>query len=324
MLNGYAYFITSIQKIYREWYSFFEIDLMPVIIILFFVGFVTLEMIMVRDRQSKITMIKSYLTNIPVFIFNNLILSLLSVSSLLILAESQQYNGLLTTFSQPVQTLLCFVLFDMMLYFWHKANHDYECLWLFHKIHHCDKSMNVSTSFRVHFIEVLLTTLIKALFIIVTGVETAIVAFCEIISTVFIMFHHLNIRVKNEKWLKWLFIVPSLHQIHHSELRKDHDSNYGAVFSLWDRMFRTLIDAREVKVGLVHIRALSFYELLKLSLSFNASTPAMIRFLDPDNYNEMIEKAAYYKAEKRGFAPGFETQDRIEAEKQISDFNYAA
>ncbi len=264
----------------------------------------------------------SYLINMATFVFNSFILSVLSISSLLVLAERYQHTGLLSTYNQQDQLLFAFILFDLTLYLWHKANHKFDCLWRFHKVHHSDKSMNSTTAFRVHFIEVILSILVKALFIFFTGVETSVIAICEGVSTLFVMFHHLNVPIRGEKWFNWLFIAPSLHRVHHSSLRKEHDSNYGAVFSLWDRLFRTLKKSTPDEIGLINVKTLNFFELLTFGLLPDISgLPAKPnKKLKPENINWMVAEAAYYFSEQRGFAPGFDQLDWFKAEQQIGEY----
>lgn len=311
---------TSQLIMYQEWLKFLGKDLMPAIVVLGLFSLILIELIKVSGKQSRTILFLSYVTNIATFVFNNSILSILSISSLLLFAEKYRPVGLLSIYCQPIQVLLAFVLFDLSLYLWHKANHDFDCLWMFHKVHHSDKSMNVTTAFRVHLIEVILSTLIKAMFIIVTGIEVSVLIICESVTLIFIMFHHLNITFQTEKWLKWLFVVPSLHRVHHSSLRKEHDSNYGAVFSLWDRMFRTLNELTPVNIGLTNVKTLNFFELIKFGLISNYPAAASDKPLESEKINAMIAEAAYYIAEKRGFVSGYESSDWIEAEQQINNF----
>ncbi len=72
----------------------------------------------------------------------------------------------------------------------------------------------------------------------------------EAIMTLFIMFHHTNISFQGEKRLGNVIIVPSLHRTHHSTQRSEHDSNYGAVLSLWDRLFGTLSELKPAEIGI--------------------------------------------------------------------------
>lgn len=211
---------------------------------------------------------RNYLTNIVLFIFNSISMSLLSVCSLLTIADQYSTGGLLSQISNPViKVAVSFMLLDLTLYFWHKANHTFNFLWMFHKVHHSDPFFNASTAFRLHFVELLLTTGIKALYIIVLGVDKAAVVISEAVITVFIIFHHMGISVPGEKWLGRIIIVPYLHKVHHSVRREEHDHNYGAVFSIWDRVFNTMIEVKPSEIGLKYVKARSFMELLRFGFT---------------------------------------------------------
>lgn len=323
----YQFFELYTQRVLSEnWLGIFAENLLPAFSMIFFTLLLVLEIISVRHKRQKNKLLRSYQTNIATFFFNNILLSLLSISSLLLLAEKQHDNGILVFCNVPEKFAITFILFDLMLYLWHRANHHYDALWMFHKVHHSDRSMNVSTAFRVHILEILLTTLLKALFIITVGVEVNIVVICEAVSVLFAMYHHLNLSFRNEKWLKWVIIVPSMHRIHHSSLRKEHDSNYGAIFSIWDRLFRTASESLTGAIGLKDIKELNFFELIRFGITpvkpvqdqpqavhitKNVNYPAL-------NLNAMIAEAAYFIAEKRGFVAGDEIHDWLEAEQQIN------
>jgi hypothetical protein len=172
--------------------------------------------------------------------------------------------------------------------------------------------MNASTAFRLHFMESLLTVLVKALFIVVTGVQASMVLLSEAIMALFVIFHHASLSVPGEKWLGRVIVVPMLHRVHHSTLRREHDNNYGAVFSIWDRLFGTLAEREPARLGLKNVGTLSFIELLKFGLTAGGGKPAHA-------LTAMIAEAAYFKAEKRGFAPGMEMLDWLEAEREITE-----
>jgi sterol desaturase/sphingolipid hydroxylase (fatty acid hydroxylase superfamily) len=157
------------------------------------------------------------------------------------------------------------MLFDLAIYIWHFASHKYEWLWRFHKIHHSDKSFNVSTGFRFHVFDLLLEIIYKCIFVVVIGVNAYIVLSIEIIELFFIFFHHANIRVPYENIISQLIITPSLHRTHHSTLRAEHDNNYGIVLSVWDRMFNTRDEREPKQIGLDLIGAENFIQLFSLA-----------------------------------------------------------
>lgn len=218
-----------------------------------------------RNFPQKINK-ESFVTNTTAFLINNLILTVLRASSLFIVAQQFASHGLLGDLENgPVKWLLAFVFFDLAIYIWHVASHKYEFLWRFHKVHHSDKSFNVSTGFRFHVFDLLLEIIYKSVFVVVIGVNAYLVLSIEIIELFFIFFHHANLRVPNEETISQVIITPSLHRTHHSTLRKEHDSNYGIVLSIWDRIFGTRKELVPENIGLDLIEAENFIQLFSLA-----------------------------------------------------------
>ena len=218
-----------------------------------------------REFSQK-TFKESFVTNTTAFLVNNVILTVLRASSLFIVAQQFASYGVLSGLDNgPLKWLLAFAFFDLAIYLWHVASHKYEYLWRFHKVHHSDKGFHVSTGFRFHVFDLLLEIIYKCVFVVVIGVNAYLVLSIEIVELFFVLFHHANIRVKNEETISQVFITPSLHRTHHSTLRKEHDSNYGIVFSVWDRLFGTRLVAVPEHIGLDLIEAENFIQLFSLA-----------------------------------------------------------
>ena len=217
-------------------------------------------------KFDKKTYKESIFTNTSAFLINNVILTTLRASSLFLVAEQFSSLGLLSGLSNGiVKSLLTFALFDLAIYAWHVASHRYEPLWRFHKIHHSDKSFNVSTGFRFHVFDLLLEIIYKCLFVIVIGVDAYLVLTIEIVELFFIFFHHANLQIPNEEKISHYIITPSLHRTHHSKLRSDHDSNYGIVLAFWDKLFKTRKELVPQTIGLELIEAENFIQLFSLA-----------------------------------------------------------
>lgn len=260
---------------------------------------------------------RSYQTNIGLFIFNSIVISLLSVTPLVMLAEHYSGRGLLSHISNPAwRALLSFVLLDLLLYCWHRISHSFDGLWMFHKVHHNDPYLNVSTAFRLHIVELLIITALKSAYIVMFGVDKTMVLTNETLLTLFIMFHHSNISFPGEKRLGRIIIAPYLHRAHHSTERNEHDNNYGAVFSIWDRLFGTFTEREPLEIGIKNSSPQTVLGLLKFG--FTTANPAPVPVYELDmNLRSMIAEAAYYKAEKRAFKPGNELRDWLEAKREI-------
>ncbi|MEE9425177.1 MAG: sterol desaturase family protein [Methylococcales bacterium] len=203
-----------------------------VLLLLAFCILLSLEIHFPKEKCPIKKLRQSCFTNISLFMFNNAVLSLLSVSALLVLTEHYSNHGLLSEVTNPGwKIFLSFILLDLVAYLWHVACHQFNFLWMFHKVHHSDPYLNVSTAFRLHTIELGMFVVMKAGLIIILSVDKTSALACEAITTLFIMFHHTNIAFPGETQLSRLIIVPALHRLHHSIKRIEHDQNYGAVMS---------------------------------------------------------------------------------------------
>ncbi len=135
--------------------------------------------------------------------------------------------------------LLDLLILDLWIYWWHRANHELPFLWRFHEVHHLDEFLDASTALRFHFGEVLLSSLVRAVVIFLLGVPITSVIVFETLLALSAMFHHSNLRLppRLERGLSRVIVTPSIHWVHHHAIRRDTDSNYSALLSLWDRLF---------------------------------------------------------------------------------------
>ena len=133
------------------------------------------------------------------------------------------------------------LLLDLLIYWWHRANHEWRFLWRFHLVHHLDRTLDTTTALRFHFGEVLLSAGARALAIVALGFPFVSAVAFEILLLVATIFHHSNLHLPStvERALATVIITPSIHWVHHHRRRVDTDSNYGTVFSFWDRLFRS-------------------------------------------------------------------------------------
>src|SRR5664280_2783745 len=305
--------LTTLLGFNFKWPVMVPREALALTLLMAFVVLATLEFHAPRGKLPKKYLRQSYTTNFSLFIVNSVAMSLVSASSLLILAEGYSDKGLLNTLSSPTwKAVLSFLLLDLFMYLWHKASHSFDCLWMFHKVHHNDPYLNTSTAFRIHFLELFITHILKGILVVILGIEEAVLLNSEAIMTLFIMFHHTNISFMGEKLLGQVIIVPSLHRTHHSTKRCEHDSNYGAVLSLWDRLFGTLSELKPAEIGIKGSTPQDLVNLIKFGFTLPAPTSAQ-----PVNLDAMIAVAAYYKAEKRGFYPGNDIRDWLEAKSEI-------
>ena len=131
------------------------------------------------------------------------------------------------------------VLLDFLIYWWHLANHRVPLLWRFHEVHHLDRFLDTTSALRFHFGEVLLSALARAAVIYLLGFPFSSILVFETLLLMATLFHHSNLRLpaRLEGALSLVIITPSIHWVHHHARQSDTDSNYGTIFSFWDRIF---------------------------------------------------------------------------------------
>jgi sterol desaturase/sphingolipid hydroxylase (fatty acid hydroxylase superfamily) len=133
------------------------------------------------------------------------------------------------------------LLLDLLIYWWHRANHEWRLLWRFHEVHHLDRFLDSTTAIRFHFGEVLLSAGARAAVVLLLGFPFVSIVLFESLLLCATIFHHSNLRLPAgiERALSLVIITPGIHWVHHHAVRADTDSNYGTLFSFWDRIFRT-------------------------------------------------------------------------------------
>ena len=212
----------------------------------------------IQFRDGRSQRLRHAARNLTIGLVNALLLAL-AFGALLAgaatLAERNHF-GLLHQVAWPswAETLLGFVLFDLWMYVWHRANHSIPLLWRFHRMHHSDANMDVTTGVRFHTGEVVLSAVARLAVLPLLGISIGHVAVYEAVFLPVVLFQHSNVRLP--RWLDYgllaLIVTPAMHRVHHSRRRSETDSNYGSVFAYWDLLFRSfhLRDAGEIRLGL--------------------------------------------------------------------------
>jgi sterol desaturase/sphingolipid hydroxylase (fatty acid hydroxylase superfamily) len=171
-------------------------------------------------------------------------------------AEESRF-GLLRLLNMPavIAAAAAILLFDAWMYLWHRANHELDFLWRFHRVHHSDPEMDATTATRFHTGEILISSALRLAVIPLLGITIHQLLVYEMLLLPVILFHHSNIRFPErlDAHLRLVIVTPAVHRVHHSRLRMETDSNYSSIFSFWDRMARTFRlrrDGRPVNFGL--------------------------------------------------------------------------
>jgi len=123
----------------------------------------------------------------------------------------------------------------------HYLNHRVPVLWRIHRIHHLDTELDVSSTVRFHPLEMPLSLLIGIPAVALCGLSKWALILYELLDVSVTLFSHSNIRLhpRLDRYLRYLIVTPDLHRVHHSTHQPETDSNFSAVFPIWDILFGT-------------------------------------------------------------------------------------
>ena len=189
--------------------------------------------------HSTIALINTVIMRLPV---------LFILMPTLILATENQFGFLFSMLDNDVvKFIVSFIVLDLAMYWWHRFNHKNQFLWKFHFVHHVDTHMDVGTSLRFHIGELILSTFYKSGIILIFGITLAEFLFYEIILVLSIQFHHSNLKLNDriESSLSKILVTPKYHTNHHTKARVSREANYASIFTLWDKLFYTYVDASD-------------------------------------------------------------------------------
>jgi sterol desaturase/sphingolipid hydroxylase (fatty acid hydroxylase superfamily) len=196
----------------------------------------------VRSKQKKSSRV---VFHFGISVLNSLILYFAPSSHLYAAAQLTQSHAF--GFASALglhgwtEVILTLIVFDCWDYWMHRANHRIGLLWRFHKVHHSDTEIDVTTASRFHIGELLITNSIKGALILVWGPSLSGVVAFETFLTAASQFHHSNLDIppNSQDRLEKVIVTPRMHRCHHVFEGGCRMSNYATVLSLWDRLFGT-------------------------------------------------------------------------------------
>jgi len=159
---------------------------------------------------------------------------------------------------------------DLIIYLQHRAFHRVPIFWRFHRMHHTDLDLDVSSGNRFHPIEIMVSLLIKLGAITVLGVPVLAVVVFEVALNATSLFNHGNLRipVAIDRWLRLLLVTPDMHRVHHSAIPRETDSNFSFNVPWWDHLLGTYRDQpRDGHDGIV-IGLKEFRDAQRLGLGY--------------------------------------------------------
>ncbi len=164
--------------------------------------------------------------------------------------------GLLHFFEAPiwVELIIAILILDLIAqYGVHYFLHKVPAMWRLHIVHHSDKNVDATTGTRHHPIDFIIRETFALIAVFITGMPIAFYLFYRILSVLFTYWTHANIALPLalDKGLSYIIVTPNMHKFHHHFELPWTDSNYGNMFSIWDRIFGTFVygDLKEIQYG---------------------------------------------------------------------------
>lgn len=152
-------------------------------------------------------------------------------------------------------TLIGLLVLDLIgAWFIHWAEHKVKWMWKFHLIHHTDQFVDTTTANRHHPGESVFRFILTTIAVLIAGAPLWLVFMYQSISVALSQFNHANITLpgKLDHVLSWIIVTPNMHHVHHHYVQPLTDTNYGNIFSIWDRIFGTFarVDAKDLIYGI--------------------------------------------------------------------------
>jgi sterol desaturase/sphingolipid hydroxylase (fatty acid hydroxylase superfamily) len=146
--------------------------------------------------------------------------------------------------SDGVIFVLSFLVVDLLNYVFHRLSHSVPALWRLHAIHHSDENVTALTGQLHHPLEVVASYVFLLVLYVVLGMPVIAAIIYGLVYAVENAFAHADIAMPRrlDRWLRWIIVTPDLHRTHHSSDMREGNSNFGQVFTFWDRLFGTYLD----------------------------------------------------------------------------------
>ncbi|MGJ8594176.1 MAG: sterol desaturase family protein [Aquaticitalea sp.] len=156
----------------------------------------------------------------------------------------------------PEMPMWLYALLGVMLldffgaYLAHFVEHKVKPLWMIHLVHHTDHKVDTTTANRHHPIESVIRFAFTLFGVFIVGTPIALVFLYQSLSLIATQFGHANIKMnrKVDNALSYFIVSPDMHKVHHHNVLPYTDSNYGNIFSIWDRLFGTYMKLDREKI----------------------------------------------------------------------------
>jgi sterol desaturase/sphingolipid hydroxylase (fatty acid hydroxylase superfamily) len=146
-----------------------------------------------------------------------------------------------------VSFLLYLVVFDLVDFALHRAQHSFGWWWQLHALHHSQRQMTMWSDNRNHLLDDVIRDSVFVAVGLLIGIApsqfVAVVALTQLVESL----SHANTRLTFGRWLSRIVVSPQYHRVHHG-IGVGHESrgpgslgghNFAVLFPVWDLIFRS-------------------------------------------------------------------------------------
>lgn len=203
-----------------------------------------LELFLPRRGRNEVRRYR-WLGSWMIFLIGAIATRLVVPGGLIAVAFWAELNGfgILNSVSiDPIaEFVLALIVLDFAVWLQHVLSHKIPFFWRLHRVHHSDVHVDVTTALRFHPLEIIISILWKATFVLCFGVSALAILWFEIVLNASAQFNHANIHLPKtlDRIVRVLIVTPDMHRIHHSVDRAESNQNFGFCLSVWDKLFGT-------------------------------------------------------------------------------------
>jgi sterol desaturase/sphingolipid hydroxylase (fatty acid hydroxylase superfamily) len=213
------------------------------------------------NRVSPVSSGKRWFSNFSMVLLGAVVAKLMIPTGLAVIAIYAQNNHLGVwnniSISLWLSVPISVLLFDCLIYWQHRVFHRVPMFWRIHRVHHADPHLDASSGLRFHPLEIALSLVVKIAAVLLLGAPVLAILIFEVLLNATAIFNHSNIKLphKLDKLLRTFIVTQAMHRIHHSQVVRETNSNYGFNLSIWDRLFGSYIEEaangdNAIKLGL--------------------------------------------------------------------------
>jgi sterol desaturase/sphingolipid hydroxylase (fatty acid hydroxylase superfamily) len=202
------------------------------------------------DRRRRHAVLKRWIAHFGLYVLDIVCGTLMLPTVVLVLVGGDQTLQPIRLFAHidawggPVAVLgIGLLSIDFLIYWAHRLQHSIPLFWRFHAVHHSDTDMDVSTALRHHPVAYLLTGMFTGVIMLNLGMPVWVFALYSLSEVPVGVFQHVATPVPNwfERSIRWVFVTPGMHQLHHSTEESYFNANFANILSIWDRLFGTFV-----------------------------------------------------------------------------------